>query len=219
MSATANGSNGTYTAFATAAAMQVDFSLTNGSGKRTSPVATGYGPIDTYAGQAFASTTVATFTEPDTSESAAGFTATINWGDGNSSQGTILGGDGDFSVTGGHTYSTISHFTTTISISNQGQTPVDVNTTVNVADAPITATGTTFNGTAGTSATATAANFADYIFSRPGEQLPRHHHLGRRNQQRRHHRQRRRRVLPRRGHPRLHEQIERFGLCHHHHDR
>ncbi len=56
-------------------------------------------------GQAFTGT-VATFTTTDTNPSASGFTATIDWGDGTSSAGTVVPdpGGGGFDVTGTHTY-------------------------------------------------------------------------------------------------------------------
>jgi hypothetical protein len=49
-------------------------------------------------------TTVATFTDSDISQTASAFTATINWGDGTTSAGTVSGSNGSFAVTGGHTY-------------------------------------------------------------------------------------------------------------------
>ena len=49
------------------------------------------------------STTVATFTDSDTTDTAGGFTASINWGDGITTNGTVTGSNGSFSVTGGHT--------------------------------------------------------------------------------------------------------------------
>ncbi|MBV8567043.1 MAG: type I secretion C-terminal target domain-containing protein [Methylobacteriaceae bacterium] len=51
-----------------------------------------------------ADTTVATFTDSDTTDVAGGFAATINWGDGTSASGTVTGSNGSFSVSGGHTY-------------------------------------------------------------------------------------------------------------------
>ena len=55
-------------------------------------------------GQAW-SGNLATFRDADGSASAATFTATINWGDGSSSNGTVVAnGDGTFSVSGSHVY-------------------------------------------------------------------------------------------------------------------
>src|SRR5260370_40295448 len=51
------------------------------------------------------STKVATFTDTDLTDLFGGFTATIDWGDGTTSPGTITGSNGSFSVLGGHSYS------------------------------------------------------------------------------------------------------------------
>jgi hypothetical protein len=58
------------------------------------------------SGQALSNVTVATFTDTDTTSPASDFTATITWGDGSSSAGTVSGSAGTFSVTGSHTYVT-----------------------------------------------------------------------------------------------------------------
>jgi FG-GAP-like repeat/FG-GAP repeat len=47
---------------------------------------------------------VGTFTDTDRSQVASDFTAVINWGDGTTSVGTVVGGDGGFTITGAHTY-------------------------------------------------------------------------------------------------------------------
>jgi FG-GAP-like repeat len=49
-------------------------------------------------------TTVATFTDSNLSDTAGGFTASINWGDGVTTTGTVVGSSGSFTVEGGHTY-------------------------------------------------------------------------------------------------------------------
>ena len=49
-------------------------------------------------------TQVATFTDTNTSDTASDFTATINWGDGTTTAGTVSGSAGAFTVAGGHTY-------------------------------------------------------------------------------------------------------------------
>ena len=50
------------------------------------------------------STDVASFTDGNTNDAAANFTATIDWGDGITTTGTVVGGNGSFTVLGGHTY-------------------------------------------------------------------------------------------------------------------
>ena len=49
-------------------------------------------------------TTVATFTDSNTSDTPSSFAATINWGDGTTTTGTVSGSNGTFTVAGGHTY-------------------------------------------------------------------------------------------------------------------
>ena len=48
--------------------------------------------------------TVATIIDPNTSATSSAYSATINWGDGTTSPGTISGSNGSFSVTGNHAY-------------------------------------------------------------------------------------------------------------------
>ncbi|HXW26203.1 MAG TPA: hypothetical protein VEK73_15775, partial [Xanthobacteraceae bacterium] len=50
-------------------------------------------------------TEVATFTDGTANDTAANFTATINWGDGVTTVGTVVGSNGSFTVESGHTYS------------------------------------------------------------------------------------------------------------------
>src|SRR5215831_14061905 len=78
------------------------------------------------AGQAF-SGTVATFTDRYTGNTASDFSATINWGDGTTTAGTITDARGTISVSGTHTYA------------SSGQDAVTVTLT---DDAPGTATAT-----------------------------------------------------------------------------
>jgi hypothetical protein len=49
-------------------------------------------------------TVVATFTDSVSSDMAGDFAATIDWGDGNTTTGTVVGSNGSFTVEGGHTY-------------------------------------------------------------------------------------------------------------------
>ncbi|GAC1436526.1 MAG: hypothetical protein NVSMB51_08110 [Solirubrobacteraceae bacterium] len=88
--------------------------------------------------------TVATFTDPDTAGgTAAEYTATIDWGDGTTSAGTVAGSDGSFTVGGSHTYAEEGSFTTTVVISD-ATTPANVVTVaspITVGDAPLSASG------------------------------------------------------------------------------
>src|SRR5262249_21809351 len=49
-------------------------------------------------------TDVASFTDDNVSDEASAFTATIDWGDGVTTTGTVVGANGSFTVEGGHTY-------------------------------------------------------------------------------------------------------------------
>jgi hypothetical protein len=62
-------------------------------------------PVAAVAGQALTNVTVATLTDSDLNANPAGFTATIGWGDGTTSNGTVTAaGPGNFNVSGTHTY-------------------------------------------------------------------------------------------------------------------
>jgi hypothetical protein len=64
-------------------------------------------------------TAVATFNNPNPADTAAAYTATISWGDGSTSPGTITAnGSGGFTVTGSHTYADPHGYTVTVTISN-----------------------------------------------------------------------------------------------------
>jgi hypothetical protein len=51
-----------------------------------------------------ANSSIASFVAFDANAPASAFTATIDWGDGTSSPGTVAGADGSFTVQGGHAY-------------------------------------------------------------------------------------------------------------------
>jgi hypothetical protein len=60
--------------------------------------------------------TVATFSDSNTALTPASFTATIAWGDGTTTPGTVTGGSGSFTVTGQHTYADEGSFTDTVTV-------------------------------------------------------------------------------------------------------
>jgi Bacterial Ig-like domain (group 1) len=87
--------------------------------------------------------TVATFTDPDTSATASEYAATIEWGDGSSSTGTVSGSDGSFAVSGEHTYADEGSYEIKVTISdvdNEGN-KATAGSTANVADAALAAAG------------------------------------------------------------------------------
>src|SRR5205814_10462078 len=57
---------------------------------------------------------VATFDDINTANVAADFTATIDWGDGTTSAGSVSGSGGTFSVAGTHTDATAGHDETSV---------------------------------------------------------------------------------------------------------
>ncbi|HZP68219.1 MAG TPA: hypothetical protein VFB32_18090, partial [Rudaea sp.] len=66
--------------------------------------------------------TVATFTDTATAAVASNFTATIDWGDGTTSTGTVVGGSGSFQVSGTHTYAAPGQYAVNVTISDPGGT-------------------------------------------------------------------------------------------------
>jgi hypothetical protein len=68
-------------------------------------------PIAAVAGQAIANVPVASFTDSDPDATTTDFAATITWGDGTESAGTITSaGQGSFEVLGTHTYATAGKY-------------------------------------------------------------------------------------------------------------
>ena len=82
-------------------------------------------------GQPF-SGTVATFRDTNTASAANEFTATIAWGDGSTSAGTIGGSSGAFTVSGSHTFRFWFGFKRkiTITIGDEGGSSVTAVTTL-----------------------------------------------------------------------------------------
>ncbi len=80
---------------------------------------TGHGTtISGSPSQALSNAVVATFSDTDTAAPASDFTATIDWGDGTTSAGTVSGGSGTFSVSGTHTYAADGHDTISVTLSD-----------------------------------------------------------------------------------------------------
>ena len=108
-----------------------------------------------------ASGTVATFTDPDKSATASEYSATIEWGDGSSSTGTVSGSGGSFSVSGNHTYAEEGSYTITAAITDvdNASNGAKTSSTATVADAALAsecaAPATTVQALAGPTATFT----------------------------------------------------------------
>ncbi|HEV2413810.1 MAG TPA: hypothetical protein VGX27_03315 [Candidatus Dormibacteraeota bacterium] len=83
---------------------------------------------------------VATFTDPDSAATAAGYAATISWGDGTTSSGVITGTT-SFAVAGSHIYAEEGNYSisTTITDVDSPSNSATATSTANVADAALTA--------------------------------------------------------------------------------
>ncbi len=131
------------------------------------PIAATPVAVSAVEGQAF-SGTVATFTDSDASDpadSAASDTATIDWGDGSSTAGTITSlGGGQYSVSGSHTYADEGTPTVAVSINDPDDPggPAAARAAATVTDAALAASGSpdfvSTNPVSGTLATFTDAN-------------------------------------------------------------
>ena len=95
---------------------------------------------------------VATLTDGD-SPARGDFTATINWGDGSQTAGTVAPVSGQpthFTINGTHTYADEGNFTRTITVTDNDSGTVSTTSTVTVADAALTGSGGfTLTGTEG----------------------------------------------------------------------
>jgi hypothetical protein len=101
---------------------------------------------------------VATFSDADPAGTASDYTATIHWGDGTTSTGTI---GGHFTVTGSHTYATTGTFNVSVTIKDVGGASVTATGKANIGKLPaITAVSPT-SGThlGGKIVTITGTNF------------------------------------------------------------
>jgi len=76
---------------------------------------------------------VATFTDSNPLLTPANFTATINWGDGSTTAGTITG-PSPFSVSGNHTYAGAGPYSVSVNISDGGSTATATATATTVVN-------------------------------------------------------------------------------------
>ena len=91
-------------------------------------------------GVAISGATVATFTDANPNATASDFTATINWGDGASTAGTVVAQTtGGFAVDGTHTYADEGKYTVGVSITDLGGSTASATSNANIADAALIA--------------------------------------------------------------------------------
>jgi Ca2+-binding RTX toxin-like protein len=107
------------------------------------------------------SATVATFEDADPNAAASDFAATIHWGDGSTSTGTIIAQNGGFAVDGTHAYAEEGNYQIGVTILDIGGSSASTISTASVADAPLTVIAATISGTEGTAINATVATFSD----------------------------------------------------------
>jgi hypothetical protein len=97
--------------------------------------------INATEGSAANNVTVATFTDANPFASASSFTAGIDWGDGNTSTGVVTGANGNFTVTGSHTYTEGGSYQVSVTVQSMMMgSSAAVASTATVTDLPLTAT-------------------------------------------------------------------------------
>jgi hypothetical protein len=105
---------------------------------------------------------VASFTDADPAGAVGDYTATITWGDGTSSAGSITSdGQGGFLVSGSHAYTEEGSFAVGLTLTDVGGGTATAGGTATVADTPLTASGSTLSATEGTAFSGVAASFTD----------------------------------------------------------
>jgi hypothetical protein len=105
---------------------------------------------------------VGNFRDGNTHADLADFSATIDWGDGTSTTGTVASnGFGGFQVTGSHSYAEEGSYPVNITVHDAGGSSIVVQSTASVADAPLTPKPLTFKPKQGTSFTGIVGNFRD----------------------------------------------------------
>ena len=109
--------------------------------------------------------TVATFSEPGASTGTSQFTATVNWGDGSSSTGTVTGSGGSYTVAGSHTYAAEGGTTVSVQVTDNSAVPTATaseSSTVSVADTDVlTGSGLSITSTEGQAFNGVVATFSD----------------------------------------------------------
>src|SRR5206468_3755957 len=84
---------------------------------------------------------VATFTDAEAADTAAGFSTAIHWGDGSADDGTVTGGPGTFAVHGSHTYAEPGSYLVTVFVQGNDDVWTSTATTFVVTDPPLVVAG------------------------------------------------------------------------------
>ncbi len=112
-----------------------------------------------------ASFLVATFTDSDPNDGLVDLSATIAWGDGDSSVGTVLAAaGGGFAVVGPHNYAKTDDYIVNVNISDIGGSTASARSTINVVISPLSVTSIS---AVSPNPRKTAVSSIDVTFSRP----------------------------------------------------
>jgi hypothetical protein len=104
---------------------------------------------------------VATFTDANPNSRTTDFTATIDWGDGTTDPAVIASEESEFVVLGSHTYTDEGPYAINVSVLDEGGSRAFPATTINVSDAALSASGTTFTAVEGAPFSEVVATFVD----------------------------------------------------------
>ena len=106
--------------------------------------------------------TVASFTDPDLNRQATDYTATIAWGDGQTSQGEVDGSNGAYTVSGDHVYLHPGSFPVQVTVTDPAGGTATSTATATISVAPLTATSGFADGTLkGSASLFTLTTFSD----------------------------------------------------------
>ncbi|HVX15776.1 MAG TPA: NF038129 family PEP-CTERM protein [Pirellulales bacterium] len=104
---------------------------------------------------------VANFSDANSLGTVSEFSATIDWGDGTSSSGTVSGANGSFAVSGAHTYAKAGNDSVTVVVGDvDGQTATAASQ-ADIIGGSLQASGTTITATAASAVTVGVASFSE----------------------------------------------------------
>jgi hypothetical protein len=106
---------------------------------------------------------VAKFSDAETGQPVTHYTAVIDWGDGSTSSGAVVGihSAGNYQVQGSHTYNEAGTYTVTVTITDVGGAKAVANSTASVADAALSGSLTGIRPVHNTPFSGTVATFTD----------------------------------------------------------
>src|SRR5262249_20338815 len=136
------------------------FSVSGSATVADAPLTAAGASITATEGSSF-SGVVATFSDANPGATLGDLSATISWGDGQTSTGTVSGNGGGFSVTGTHAYASSGPYTVTVKIADVGSSGATATTSATITDAALTATGITLSATEGATFSGVVATFTD----------------------------------------------------------